>query len=382
MNVFFRALPYFLVSFFLALIITPVAKRVGFFLKIYAIENKRTVHHGRIVRIGGLAIFLAYILSMAAFMKADSTLNAIMIGSLIIFLGGFIDDMFDLRPIVKLGFEIVAALYVIFFGGIELGNLTFGILTIKSPIVSFVISFFWIVGVSNAINLMDGLDGLAAGNSLIMIGVIGVISYFMNRIDISIMCLILAGSIAGFLPYNFHPASVFMGDCGALFLGFTIACYSLLGFKTTAFITLGFPIIILFVPLSDTTLAIIRRKASGHRISEADRSHLHHVLMYKIGLSHRNTVLLLYLVCALFGLDAVLMYFHPFWAWIMLFVLCMVAWIFIELTGMINPNFHPIIGLLRRTIGYPRKSENAFFEANKLVHATADPPKREEENES
>ncbi|MBQ1810566.1 MAG: undecaprenyl/decaprenyl-phosphate alpha-N-acetylglucosaminyl 1-phosphate transferase, partial [Erysipelotrichaceae bacterium] len=233
-----------------------------------------------------------------------------------------------------------------------------------------------------AINLMDGLDGLAAGNSLIMIGVIGVISYFMNRIDISIMCLILAGSIAGFLPYNFHPASVFMGDCGALFLGFTIACYSLLGFKTTAFITLGFPIIILFVPLSDTTLAIIRRKASGHRISEADRSHLHHVLMYKIGLSHRNTVLLLYLVCALFGLDAVLMYFHPFWAWIMLFVLCMVAWIFIELTGMINPNFHPIIGLLRRTIGHPRKSENAFFEANKLVHATADPPKREEENES
>ena len=120
MNVFFRALPYFLVSFFLALIITPVAKRVGFFLKIYAVENKRTVHHGHIVRIGGMAIFLAYIVTMAVFMRAGSTLNAIMIGSLIIFIGGFIDDMFDLRPIVKLLFEIVAALYVIFFGGIAL----------------------------------------------------------------------------------------------------------------------------------------------------------------------------------------------------------------------------------------------------------------------
>ena len=129
-----------------------------------------------------------------------------------------------------------------------------------------------------------------------------------------------------------------------------------------------FPIIILFVPLSDTCLAIIRRKLKGQKISEADRSHLHHVLMYKIGLSHRNTVLLLYFVTFLFGVSAVITYFNEAIGVVILAILCICAWIFIELTGMINPRFHPLIGFLRRTIGHPRKSADAFFEANKLRH--------------
>ena len=151
-------------------------------------------------------------------------------------------------------------------------------------------------------------------------------------------------------------------------MGYMIACLSLLGFKTSTFITLGFPIIILFVPLSDTCLAIIRRKLKGQKISEADRSHLHHVLMYKIGLSHRNTVLLLYFVTFLFGVSAVITYFNEAIGVVILAILCICAWIFIELTGMINPRFHPLIGFLRRTIGHPRKSADAFFEANKLRH--------------
>ena len=177
----------------------------------------------------------------------------------------------------------------------------------------------------------------------------------MGRRDIPVISLILAGAIAGFLPYNFHPASIFQGDCGALFLGFTLACLSLLGFKTTTFITLGFPVIILFVPISDTLIAMVRRKLSGKGIMQADRSHLHHILMYKLKLGHRNTVLVLYLVTALFGGCAVLSYFNEQWGMIMLVVLTIVAEIFVEATEMINPKWHPFLGLCRRLTGHPKK---------------------------
>ena len=368
MNLVIGAMPFFLVAFILSLFLTPLAKRIGFYLKIYALENNRTVHHGRMVRMGGLAIFLSFMITMAIFVRADSTLNAILIGALIIFIGGLIDDIFDLKPIVKLAFQIAAAVYVIVFGNLSLDFINIEFMSIDIKPISFLVSIIWIVGVANAINLIDGLDGLSSGISFIVLSVIGLIGFFMGRRDICIIALIMIGGIAGFLPYNFHPASIFVGDCGALFMGYMIACLSLLGFKTSTFITLGFPIIILFVPLSDTCLAIIRRKLKGQKISEADRSHLHHVLMYKIGLSHRNTVLLLYFVTFLFGTCAVVTYFNEFAGIIFLFILCCCAWMFIELTGMINPKFHPIIGLMRRTIGYPAKSEDAFFEANKIRH--------------
>lgn len=368
MNLVLGALPYFGTAFIIALLLTPLAKRVGFALNIYALENNRTVHHGKIVRMGGLAIFLSFIITLAIFVKADTTLNAIMVGAMIIFMGGLIDDIFNLKPIIKLLFQIVAAVYVIVFGGISLDFINFEFISIDIRPIAMLVSIVWIVGVANAINLIDGLDGLSSGISLIVLCVIGLIGFFMGRRDICVIALILVGGIAGFLPYNFHPASIFVGDCGALFMGYMIACLSLLGFKTSTFITLGFPIIILFVPLSDTCLAIIRRKLKGQKISEADRSHLHHVIMYKLGLSHRNTVLLLYFVTFLFGTCAILTYFNEFYGIIMLFILCVMAWIFIELTGMINPNFHPIIGFLRRIFKHPKKSEDAFFEANKLVH--------------
>ena len=368
MNLVLGAMPYFLTAFIIALLLTPLAKRIGFALKIYALENNRTVHHGRIVRMGGLAIFLSFMLTMAIFVRADKTLNAILIGALIIFLGGLIDDIFDLKPIVKFGFQLAAALYVIIFGNLSLDFINFEFIAFDIRPISFLVSILWIVGVANAINLIDGLDGLSSGISFIVLCVIGLIGFFMGRRDICVIALILVGGIAGFLPYNFHPASIFVGDCGALFMGYMIACLSLLGFKTSTFITLGFPIIILFVPLSDTCLAIIRRKLKGQKISEADRSHLHHVLMYKIGLSHRDTVLLLYFVTFLFGVSAVITYFNEAIGVVILAILCICAWIFIELTGMINPRFHPLIGFLRRTIGHPRKSADAFFEANKLRH--------------
>ncbi len=366
-----RSVPYLAVAFLIAFALTPLVKKIGWSIEAYALENKRTVHHGRIVRIGGLGVFLAFVATLALFENADRTIDAILVGGLCVFLGGLIDDIYDLKPIVKLLFQIAGALIVIFWGDVRLSMINLPFLQIDFAPISIFITLFWIVGVTNAINLIDGLDGLSCGISFIVLSVIGLIAFFMHRIDLCVIALCLVGAIAGFLPYNFHPASIFVGDCGALFFGYMIACLALMGFKTTAFITLGFPIIILFVPLADTSLAIIRRKLKGQKISEADRSHLHHVIMYKLGFSHRNTVLLLYLITFLFGCDALVMYFHETAGLIFLFVLCMMAWIFIELTGMMSPNFHPIIGLLRRTIGHPKKSDSAFFEANKITHKDA-----------
>ena len=372
MNLVIGALPYCGLAFLLALVFTPIANKVGTYLEVYAKENARTVHHDKIVRLGGLAIFLAFVITMSILVSADKTINGILIGGLVIFVTGVLDDLFDLKPIVKLLCIMIAALVPITYGGIELNILSFLGKTIYIQPISFAISFIWIVGVANAINLIDGLDGLAAGVSFIVLGVIILIGFFMGRRDVCIIGLALFGAIAGFLPFNFHPAKIFMGDCGALFIGYMIACLGLLGFKTPTFITLGFPIIILFVPLADTCLAIIRRKVKGRKITQADKLHLHHILMYKMNLSHRDAVILLYIVTLIFGADALIAYFDELIGMIILFILCIVVWIFIELTGMIKPSFHPIIGLCRRITGHPKKSIDAFFEANKIEHRESD----------
>ncbi len=356
MNLIEGAFPFFAVPLVISFLIVPLCKQIGFKLGIYAVENDRTVHSGKIVRIGGMAIYLAFIISMAIFMKADKTINGILLGGFVVFIGGLIDDIYNIKPLYKLLFEIVGAVIALTYGNTLLMNiyLPFNIV-ISNPIITYGISFIWIVGITNAINLIDGLDGLSSGISLIVTLTIGLLGFFMGRRDITVIALLLSGSIMGFLPYNFHPASIFMGDCGALFLGFTIACLSLLGFKTTAIITLGFPILILFVPISDTIIAMLRRKLSNKKISEADRGHLHHVLMYKLNLGHKRTVIILYIVAALFGCAAILSYFNNSYGLVMISILLIIAEIFVEATGMINSKFHPLIGLSRRIFGWPKK---------------------------
>ncbi|MEA5026810.1 MAG: MraY family glycosyltransferase [Erysipelotrichaceae bacterium] len=341
----------------------PLIKFIGYRLDVYALENERTVHHGKIVRIGGVAIYLAFIISMGYFFMADKTINSILLGGMLVFFTGLIDDMIDLPAKVKFLMQCAAALIAIYYGGIyiEILNLPFNI-TLDTGWLSFLVTFFWIVGVTNAINLIDGLDGLSSGISIIVLVTISFIAFMMNRYDVCFIALILAGSSFGFWFYNFHPASIFMGDCGALFLGYNIACLSLLGFKTTTVITLGFPIIILFVPISDTLMAIIRRKLRGEKIDVADRGHLHHVLMFKLNLGHRNAVLALYATTLVFSICAIISYFDKTLGLILLLILSLFFELFIEYTGMINPKYHPIIGLSRRLFGWPAKKNNSADE--------------------
>lgn len=357
MNLVIGAFPYFVLPFVISLCLVPVCKKIGFALGIYALENARTVHHGKIVRMGGVAIYIAFLVSLALLWKADDSLNGILIGSSVVFIGALLDDIYDLPPKVKLLFQVSGTIIAMAVGNIYLTDFHILSFDISNSIITKIISFFWIVGITNAINLIDGLDGLSSGITSIVTLTIGLLGFFMGRRDICILALCLSGSILGFLPYNFHPASIFVGDCGAQFMGFTVACMSLLGFKTTALITLGLPILVLFIPISDTLIAIIRRKLKGQRIMEADKGHLHHILMIKLKLGHKRTVVILYIVCLLFALSAILTYFDPLVGIKVILVLLLLADLFIEYTGMINPKWHPILSIVNKLTGHPKMDD-------------------------
>ncbi|MGN1344836.1 MAG: MraY family glycosyltransferase, partial [Traorella sp.] len=295
---------YLILPFVITLVLTPFVMWIAKYIDAYAKINARTIHtKTNIARIGGVAIYVAFMISMTCFMKSDVQIRALILGSSIMFFGGLIDDLVDLSSKQKLLFQIFASLVIIFYGKTMLGKifLPFGIV-IDMGFISYIVTFFWLIGITNAVNLIDGLDGLAAGISLIILVVIASLSVIDNRPDITQVSLMLVGSIAAFLIFNFNPAKIFLGDCGALFLGFMIASISLMGFKSGTFITLGLPILMCGVPIVDTLSAIIRRKLSGKRFDEADKNHLHHVLMRKFG--HKNTVLILYAVTLCSGLVA------------------------------------------------------------------------------
>lgn len=300
----------FIVTFILSLILVPIVSKVTKNLGIIAHTNKQTIHKGVIARTGGYAIYVSFLIGAMIFLKTDIKINSILIGGFIIFLTGFYDDIHDISPKLKMLGQIIAALVVIFYGGISLKGFTLPFLPdTVSYIIAIIITIAWIVGITNAVNLIDGLDGLCGGISIIVLVTISLTSLTYGRTDISSLSLLLAGAIGGFLVYNFHPASVFLGDCGALFIGYMIAVISLLGFgyKSSSFFTLGAPIIVLMVPIMDTIIAIVRRKVHHKSFSEADRGHLHHKLMFSLELGQTKSVLILYFVTFLFSLCS---YFH------------------------------------------------------------------------
>ena len=210
---------------------------------------------------------------------------------------------------MKLLFQIIAAI-VLIFGDVKIDALT-NPFTQSSNLIplngfSIPITIFWVVGITNTLNLIDGLDGLASGVAMIASLSFLFVANKFNYIQVMIMSSIVAGACLGFLPYNFNPAKIFMGDTGALFLGFILAALSIEGvMKSVATIAVVVPIIILGVPIFDTTFAIFRRLLNGKSIAEADKGHLHHRLL-KMGFSQKKTVLILYSISAIFGLCAIL----------------------------------------------------------------------------
>lgn len=336
------------ISFIAALLLTPIVKIVAFKVGATDKPNNRKVHQNIMPRLGGLAIFLSFLIGIVILQPEYEFHWAIVIGSMIIILTGVVDDIKEISPMVKLSGQILAALIVVVVGdlNVEFINLPFGGV-IDFGFLSIPLTMIWIIGITNAINLIDGLDGLAGGVSTIALLAIAGMAAVMGNPYVMMVALIAAVSTIGFLFYNFYPAKIFMGDTGALFLGYLIGVLSLLGFKGVTFISLVIPIIILGVPISDTFFAIVRRLINKQPLSAPDKSHLHHCLL-KSGFSHRQTVLLIYAVSTIFALAAFIFSQATVWgSLIMIFTLCVTIQIIVEKIGLIRDDYQPLIKFLK-----------------------------------
>jgi UDP-GlcNAc:undecaprenyl-phosphate/decaprenyl-phosphate GlcNAc-1-phosphate transferase len=335
-------------AFVASIILTPLVIKLA--LRIGAVDrpNYRKVHASIMPRIGGLAIFGAFLIGYFILRPSDEHSTAILIGALIIIVTGFLDDMFEITAKIKLAGQLSAAIVVVTWGGLQIeyinlpfiGQFDFGYFSIPITII-------WIIGITNAINLIDGLDGLAAGVSTIALITMTVMAVIMGDVFVAATAAILAASSFGFLFYNFHPAKIFMGDTGSLFLGFMISVLALLGFKNITVVALIIPIILLGVPISDTFFAIVRRIRTKQPIMAPDKSHLHHCLL-RVGFSHRQTVLVIYGLAVLFGVAAILFSQATVWGAILLIVVMLIAIeLFVEVIGLAGTNYRPLLNLVR-----------------------------------
>lgn len=307
--------PRLICSFVLALAVsyfmTPYVK--SFAEKVGAIDvprDARRIHDHPIPRMGGLAIFMGFVMSVIVFISFDTQVLGLLLGALIIAAMGAVDDIVGLRPLIKLAVQILAALVAIrcgiYFNVITNPNLMSYNDTINMGLLSLPLTVIWIVGCTNAFNLIDGLDGLAVGVSAISSFTLLVVSLLVSGPNISFLLAALCGACIGFMPYNMNPAKIFMGDVGSQFLGFVLACVSVMGiFKLTAVITVLIPVMAMMLPLADTTFAFVRRILHGQSPFHADRGHFHHRLL-AMGLSQKQAVAVLYGFSAVMGLVSVI----------------------------------------------------------------------------
>jgi UDP-GlcNAc:undecaprenyl-phosphate/decaprenyl-phosphate GlcNAc-1-phosphate transferase len=287
--------------------IIPFIKNMASHVDAMDKPNDRKVHTKVMPRLGGLGIFLGFILGYMLFSKQSVQMNAILIGSFLIVLTGVMDDIKPLNAITKLMGQILASLVITVYGGILLNEISaFGIY-ISFGIFTYPLTILFILAIINSINLIDGLDGLASGISSIFFLTIGVIAFITNNVyglDV-VLAFIMLGSTLGFLVHNFHPAKIFLGDTGSMFLGFIIAVISLLGFKNVTLSSFVIPVLILAVPILDTLFAIIRRILKKQSLSTPDKQHLHHQLL-NMNLGHRNTVIVIYIIDLLFAAASII----------------------------------------------------------------------------
>ncbi|MFD1363680.1 glycosyltransferase family 4 protein [Lentibacillus salinarum] len=333
-----------LVSFVITPLLIKFAKRLNATDK----PDHRKMHTDPIPTLGGLAIFISFMTGLLILQPTGEYHLAIVTGAIVMIALGFLDDVLDLSPKVKFLTQLAVAVFVVFWGGlqVEFINLPFGG-EIEFGFFSSVVTILWIAGVTNAINLIDGLDGLAAGVSSIALLTLAVMAVIMGNVYVATMAFILFFSTAGFLRYNFFPAKIFMGDTGALFLGYMISVLALLGFKNVTVISFIIPIFILGVPISDTLIAIIRRFINRQPISRPDSAHLHHRLI-RAGFTHKQTVLFIYALSGMFCVSAILFSMTTVWGSILIFSITLLTMqILIENLEMINSDYKPLTNFVK-----------------------------------
>lgn len=293
--------------------LTPLVK--AFSVKVGAIDvpkDNRRMHDHPIPRLGGLAIFLGFMFSVVLMVPLNGSEQGMLLGAVVIVVLGVFDDIYALSAKLKFLVQIGAALVSVLSGN-QIRILSNPNLFSDNPIwvledwLAIGISVVWVVAITNAVNLIDGLDGLACGVSTIGSATMLVIALLVSEVDVAMIMGALVGACIGFLPYNFNPAKIFMGDTGATFLGFIMANMSIQGmFKMYTIISFVAPFLILGLPIFDVCFAVVRRLSKGQSPMSPDRSHIHHRLI-DMGLSQKQAVGMLYVVSAILGLSAVVL---------------------------------------------------------------------------
>ena len=299
------------VALVVAFVTTPLAR--AFARKVGAVDipkDGRRMHNHPIPRLGGLAIFLGFIVSVVMFAQIERQVQGMLLGAIIIVTVGMVDDIIPLPAWLKFIFQLAAAGVAVAFG-IRIEHISNPLFWSENEYINFgvwsiPVTMLWIVGITNSVNLIDGLDGLAVGVSAISSMSVLVISLVLGQLNIAIILAALLGACLGFMPYNLNPARIFMGDTGALFLGYILSTVSVLGLlKFYAVISFAVPLLALGLPIFDTVFAIIRRLLKGQNPMSPDRGHFHHRLV-DMGLSQKQAVAILYSISAVLGLAAVL----------------------------------------------------------------------------
>lgn len=266
------------------------------------------MHKEPIPRLGGLAIFIAFILATLLFADIDRQMQGILLGAVMIVVLGVVDDSMALPALPKFIVQIAAAGVAVYHGCVIQFVSNPNVFSAASYVnlgwISVPLTIVWIVAITNAVNFIDGLDGLAVGVSAISTASLLVIALMVAEVNIAVILAALLGACMGFMPYNLNPAKIFMGDTGATFLGYILACLSVTGlFKLYAIISFAVPFLILGVPIFDICFAIGRRVVHGQNPMQADRGHVHHRLI-DMGFNQKQSVAIIYMLTAILGLSA------------------------------------------------------------------------------
>lgn len=344
-----------IVTFLASLILVPIVKKIAIHINAMDEPNERKIHKVPMPRLGGLAIYLAFLLGYMLYGEISTQMLSILIGSFLLILVGIVDDIHSVKARYKLIVQIVAAAIVVLYGDLSFTELSvFGYNIYFNDFFGALLSILFIVAITNAINLIDGLDGLAAGISSIYFLTIAIIAFILNRIgglDV-IISLIMLGSTLGFLFHNFPPAKIFMGDTGSLFLGFMISIIALLGYKVTTFTSLIVPIVILAIPIFDTVFAILRRLIKGQNIGVADKEHFHHQLL-KMKYSPTKSILIIYVIDIAFAAVSIFYILGDNQIAIAIYVVLMILLLFV---------------ILKTDVLFEHKKKNANVTENVLIN--------------
>ena len=295
----------FIVFAFVACII-PFIKKLATYVGAVDIPGGRHIHKSIMPKLGGLAVFLGFLLGYMLFCNQTPQMISILIGGIIILIFGIFDDIKRLPPSVQFIGQIAAACVVVFYGNIVMQDVSAYGFYLNFGVFAPYLTIIFIIALINCLNFIDGLDGLAGGIATIFFITISiVISYtgIYNGLDAS-LCLIMIGATLGFLVHNFYPAKIFLGNSGSMFIGYMIAVISLLGFKNVTITSFLVPILILAIPILDTLFAIIRRILKKESPTKGDKKHLHHQLL-EMTSSQVKTVLIIYFINILFSFASV-----------------------------------------------------------------------------